>query len=85
MKPESIVENLIDEPYGPPIPDKWQAAVGSLRHLRDLHRKADDNMRELDKALQFERQLKKLGLTKEQVAGYDPAKPPGPAQWQSLI
>lgn len=69
MKPESIVENLIDEPYGPPIPDKWQNVLGSTRSLRDLHRKQDSLMRELEVAVQYRRQLEKLGLTQDQVRG----------------
>lgn len=72
MKALYIVENMLDSdvPLGPPEPDHHQKAVGSLRSLRDLHVQASKKMIELDQAIQIERQLKKHGITKDQVRGY---------------
>lgn len=71
MKPEHIVAVLLEnEPYGPPAPDSFTNAVGSTRHLRSLHQQQIALMVKLDTALQLERQLKKIGVKRDQVMRY---------------
>jgi hypothetical protein len=69
--PEQIVEALLENDFqGPPAPDNFLNAVGSLRNLRVNHRKADALMFKTDSALQFERQLRKHGLNRDQIREY---------------
>jgi hypothetical protein len=71
MRAEHIVTNLLENDiYGPPAPDNYLNAVGSTRDLRALHQQAAKKMIQLDTALQIERQLKKYGVTRDQVSSY---------------
>lgn len=70
-KAESLVSVLLEsDVYGPPAPDSFLNAVGSTRHLRSLHQQQIATMVQLDTALQVERQLKKAGVTRDQVERY---------------
>lgn len=66
-----IVNSLLEnEVYGPPAPDKFLNAIGSTRQLMDLQRRQAKTMIELDRSLQMERQLRKHGVTRDQVSHY---------------
>src|SRR3546814_13911479 len=68
---ERIVNRLLENDFqGPPAPDNFLNAVGSTRDLRDLDRKKDTVMRQMEVALQVERQLRKAGDTHDQVAHF---------------
>lgn len=68
---EEIVDHLLEnEPYGPPAPDKWTNALGSARNLRTLHRQAGETLKQIDQAIQMERQRKLHGWEKGDVVQY---------------
>jgi hypothetical protein len=86
MKAEHIVTNLLEnDVYGPPAPDNFTNAVGSTRQLRSLHRQAAAKMIQMDSALQIERQLRKAGVTRDQVSSYIRADQAYPKNYSGVL
>jgi hypothetical protein len=69
MTAEQIVNELLEaDEYGPPAPDNFLNAMGTAKHLRDLTLKKAETLGQLVPSLGIERQLRKHGLTRNQVA-----------------
>jgi hypothetical protein len=71
MTAEQLVEHLLEaDEYGPPAPDNFTNAMGSMDNLLDLEQKKLATMKQLKPALGLERQLRKHGVTRDHVSSY---------------
>lgn len=69
MTAEQIVNNLLEaDEYGPPAPDNFTNAMGTMSHLRSLEKQKIELMGKMGPALGIERQLRKAQITRDQVA-----------------
>ena len=84
MIAEKIVDILLETEYGPPAPDNFTGAQDSMKNLMSLERKKLATMQKLGPALGLERQLRKHGITREQVANYVRADQKYPNQYSRL-
>jgi hypothetical protein len=83
MVAELIVDILLENDFqGPPVPDKFTNAIGSMDDLMALKRKALATMGQLKPALGFERQLRKHGVTRDQVDSYIRAESEYPSRYR---
>lgn len=86
MKAERIVANLLEnDVYGPPAPDKFTDAMGTAKQLFDLERQKLDLMAKLGPSLGLERQLRKHGVTRDQVTSFIRAQDKYPGQYGRMI
>lgn len=82
MTAEQIVNKLLEtEEYGPPAPDNFTHAMGTTRELMDLEKKKLSTMAQLGPALGIERQLRKHGVTRDQVSSFIRAQDKYPAKY----
>jgi hypothetical protein len=59
MTAEKLVDHLLEaDEYGPPAPDNFTNAMGTLSHLRELERQKAATMAKIGPALGIERQLR---------------------------
>lgn len=85
MRAEQIVNDLLEaDEYGPPAPDNFTNAMGSMHQLRDLERQKLALMVQMGPALGLERQLRKHGVTRDQVSSYIRAQDKYPAKYTAL-
>jgi hypothetical protein len=71
MTAEQIVDKLLEaDEYGPPAPDNFTQAQGTMKELMGLERQKLATMQKLGPALGLERQLRKHGVTRDQVTSY---------------
>ncbi len=71
MTAEQIVNELLEaDEYGPPAPDNFTNAMGSMSHLMSLERQKLATMQKLGPSLGLERQLRKHNVTRDQVTSY---------------
>lgn len=85
MTAVQLVDHLLESDlHGPPAPDNFTNAMGTMQNLMSLERKKLDTMQQLGPALGIERQLRKHGITRDQVAGYIRADQEYPRNYSSL-
>lgn len=71
MTAEQIVTHLLEaDEYGPPAPDNFTGAMDTMAHLRELEKKKLATMAKIGPALGIERQLRKHGVTRDQVSSF---------------
>jgi hypothetical protein len=70
MTAEKLVDHLLEAEFGPPMPDNFMHAIGSMDDLMSLERQKLATMAKLKPSLGLERQLRKAGITREQVARF---------------
>jgi hypothetical protein len=85
MTAEQIVDNLLEaDEYGPPAPDNFTNAMGTAGHMRELTKQKAALMSELVPSLGLERQLRKAGVTRQQVLSFIRAQDKYPGKYAML-
>lgn len=84
MTAEQIVNHLLETDYGPPAPDNFTNAMGTAQDLIGLEQKKLQTMKQLVPALGIERQLRKHGIARDQIASYIRAQDKYPGTYSRM-
>jgi hypothetical protein len=85
MRAEEIVNELLEaDEYGPPAPDNFTDAMGSMSELMALEKQKMATMAELGPSLGIERQLRKHGVTRDQVSSFIRAQDKYPGRYTAM-